>query len=322
MLWSFTWLNDMSAPGGREVADFLTKPCRENWWKTLFMVNNINTAGKDICLPQSWFITLDMQLWVVAYIPLHLLHKKPRAGIWACLFLIIAGGMSSMVLSYLTDTPSAPVERQFDFMNAMLHDPIFISVFTFVHSGLSSYFIGVLVAYCCLTYKMSEFKVKVLSCLCPALAVGILVFPEAWSHLYGLQYDRVLDIFYSGFFRLFFAIILIPQLLHMHYGFGENDPIRKFLSGKFWLIAGRLSYSVFVTHMLVIVIVSFVIYDKVPTDALKLTVFLIICEVTCFVFAYLVYVFVESPFASLLSAFTTPNATRVSKEIKPDMILV
>ena len=58
------------------------------------------------CVSTSWFLSVDYQLWLVAYYPLYLLYKRPISGVAACIGLVVVGQMSSIFITWFYDYPA------------------------------------------------------------------------------------------------------------------------------------------------------------------------------------------------------------------------
>ncbi|GBM82866.1 Nose resistant to fluoxetine protein 6 [Araneus ventricosus] len=56
-----------SGPVYHDMTDNFVNDCKNNWWTNLLFVNNFVRADHP-CLPQSWYISCDMQLYIAALI--------------------------------------------------------------------------------------------------------------------------------------------------------------------------------------------------------------------------------------------------------------
>lgn len=120
--------------------------CRNNWWQTAFYVNNWMSFN-DICLPQTWSQSVDLQLWIISYFPLIWLVKRPRLGVYSCLFMIAMGVLIPAAVIYAYDLPSIASGRPIDLTFFMIHGNQFPRMHLHAYNNLSSYFIGILLGY-------------------------------------------------------------------------------------------------------------------------------------------------------------------------------
>lgn len=158
----------VTSPTMKEASDLFSSACYKRWWSTLFMVNNIFSNGsKDNvsvhsisssqinhsqCVIQSWFLSTDFQLWLVSYIPLVLMYKKPRSGVVFCVGMIAVSILANGVTTYIYETPAAyPVGREYEMWSFFIRSKDFIVWYGHIMANSSSYFIGFLTAYYCLT---------------------------------------------------------------------------------------------------------------------------------------------------------------------------
>ena len=71
---------------------YLADRCRDNWWTNLLYVNNLVDA-ENMCLPVTWYLACDMQMYVVAplvLLPMYWGSRKMHAGLiwWTLVFLL------------------------------------------------------------------------------------------------------------------------------------------------------------------------------------------------------------------------------------------
>lgn len=77
VLFDATWLIKFNeGPGWKRVAEVERSYCRRNWWTNLLYINNYVNVP-ETCLPQSWFLSADYQLFTVALIILLIIWRYP-----------------------------------------------------------------------------------------------------------------------------------------------------------------------------------------------------------------------------------------------------
>jgi peptidoglycan/LPS O-acetylase OafA/YrhL len=81
--WPSIWLTVMlvflipslgSGPLWKEYFDVQTQKCYNNWWTTILFINNWFDESK-MCLLHTWYLSADMQLFIIAFIFIILLYK-------------------------------------------------------------------------------------------------------------------------------------------------------------------------------------------------------------------------------------------------------
>ena len=59
------------------------KPCKEYWWANLLYINNlVPWKGDKICNTESWYLSNDMQFYILAPIFIYLLFRSPMLGMF------------------------------------------------------------------------------------------------------------------------------------------------------------------------------------------------------------------------------------------------
>ncbi|XP_039483883.1 nose resistant to fluoxetine protein 6 [Drosophila santomea] len=214
--------------------------CRSGWYWTLLFVNNYTDAK---CLGQSWYLSMDMQLYIISPIFLISLYKwgkKAAAGIFililslaACLFAtMMVNGYSMMVTNA---TPGATEAAYYA-----------------THTHATPWLIGFLFGYFLHLSKGKKFQLSWVSVwsgwiLCLAMIFTSLFAmypPSKWSDP---SASTLAETSYYTFTRLGWAMALCWVIFACVQGHGGLA--NSFLSSPLWQPLSRLSYSVFIWHM-------------------------------------------------------------------------
>lgn len=118
----------------------------ESWWYPLTLTSNLHGLFEE-CMITSWYISCDMQFWLVSPIFIHLLAKSPAAG-WAASIATIV--MSSKVrydniLSEETARYDELVQPRADIFMRVSHD--LPALYTQPHYRISAYIVGLLAGH-------------------------------------------------------------------------------------------------------------------------------------------------------------------------------
>ena len=107
----------------------------------------------------------------------------------------------------------------------------------------------------------------------------IVLFPTFWREVLGWPSNRAVEIIYAGMVRIPFGVFLVMPLLSVYFGFCKFLQFRPlfedFLSGKsmifvnymdnrFWVVMGRLAFSVYLSHILTLVFVGSTLFERSP----------------------------------------------------------
>ena len=58
------------------------KACRDYWWANILYINNlVPWKADEVCLGHTWYLSNDMQFYIIAPIFVILLFWKPIAGL-------------------------------------------------------------------------------------------------------------------------------------------------------------------------------------------------------------------------------------------------
>ncbi|KAJ8981234.1 hypothetical protein NQ317_016530, partial [Molorchus minor] len=80
------------------IKNKISKPCQKYWWSSLLYVQNY-VNPQDLCLSQTWYLSTDMQLYLISPLILIPLWKFPRAGV---IPLVILVPLSILIPFYIT----------------------------------------------------------------------------------------------------------------------------------------------------------------------------------------------------------------------------
>ncbi|XP_030746011.1 nose resistant to fluoxetine protein 6-like [Sitophilus oryzae] len=73
-----TWLvHTFNGPYWDEFVGQEYRNCRNNWWANILLVNN-HVNLPEICMQHSWYLSADMQIFILAMVVLFIIHKYPE----------------------------------------------------------------------------------------------------------------------------------------------------------------------------------------------------------------------------------------------------
>ena len=119
---------------------------QESWWYPLTLTSNLHGLF-DECLITSWYISCDMQFWLVSPIFLHLLAHHPLAG-WLASLATIGGSSLLRYQSVLNDKSARYdelVKPRADIFMRVSHD--LPALYTLPHFRISAYIVGLLAGH-------------------------------------------------------------------------------------------------------------------------------------------------------------------------------
>ncbi len=261
------------------------------------------------CLVHTWFLSADFQLHIISFFVLFALSRKRILGLILTAAMIIFGIAIPAIINYKLNAPPIPMPFEEPKLDQFYKDLNIQYHPTYNH--LSTYFVGVLVGFLLIENKNS-LKIGISWKLISWTVLPILTFLSVsatylWTGL-ELEYSRITSAAYSGLHRflyiLFYAwiaiycsttnksnsLLVFKKFLQVLENFSDKKTrffskgiISRVLSSKFFIPLSRLSFSVYLTHLLVVwyfvlqtrqlIRFSFVDFVSLKTQELKLKTF-------------------------------------------------
>ncbi|EDV46714.1 nose resistant to fluoxetine protein 6 [Drosophila erecta] len=212
--------------------------CKDTWYWTLLYVQNY--ATKQICLGHSWYLAVDMQLYIIAPILLIALYRwksKAVAGILATMLLLAACLFSIMVIEdvSLIATSEEAMEK----------------IYFSTHTRASPYLIGILFGYFLHVNRGKSFKLSPVAVILGWLTSLALLFSCLFAvYVYAVDAEKppiVEEAFYLTLSRIAWPLGLCWVVFACMHGYGGLA--NSFLSSPLWQPLSKLSYSAYIFHM-------------------------------------------------------------------------
>lgn len=119
---------------------------QESWWFPLTLTSNLHGLFEE-CMITSWYISCDMQFWMVSPIYLHLLAHHPLGG-WLASLATIAASSQVRYHSLLAEKGARYdelVQPRADIFMRVSHD--LPALYTHPHYRISAYIVGLLAGH-------------------------------------------------------------------------------------------------------------------------------------------------------------------------------
>lgn len=84
------WITFASGPLFSELSSYTLTNCHNSWWRTLLMINNFDDTRRT-CLAQTWFLSVNFQLYILALISFLLIMRSKKLGMAFCSLFILMG---------------------------------------------------------------------------------------------------------------------------------------------------------------------------------------------------------------------------------------
>ncbi|KAH8421520.1 hypothetical protein KR009_010927, partial [Drosophila setifemur] len=273
--------------------------CETTWFWTLLYVQNY--ATDNICLGHSWYLSVDMQLYILAPLLLSALYrwgKKGAAGIFVLMLLLACCLFSIMVIHKV----SLYVQTQDSSKR----------IYFSTHTRASPYLIGVLFGYFLHINRGKSFKLSPLVVSLGWLVSSALLMSCLFS-LYGNHKNlttpsMVAEAFYLTFTRIAWPLGLCWVVFACMQGYGGLAD--SFLSSPLWQPLSRLSYSAYIFHMFI---------ESLNAGLTRTNTYFSNYQVMLrfwsdfgftLLLAFLAYILIEAPFGNLESLLLPTNKAK------------
>lgn len=265
--------------------------CYHKWWFVLLQTNNFD-ASENVCLQHLWYISADLQIFLVIAFPLALLLiRQPKIA-------AVLGAFTAVVFCVMTCIQIYSWDLFYGFTSGTndmrkVKDTLTLIYFRpFTHVG--AYIVGVMCGYVsvqCKNVATSPNVEMALWLVSSALACGVLFASFPWNQ--GYLPDAVTNSLYGGFHQLLWALAFFwPSYACAT---GRGGVLNKVLAWSFFIPLSRLTFSIYLIHVLLYMTRMLRLRTYINTDEyFQLTTALGVFSLSV-VFAYLMYVCVEAP---------------------------
>ncbi|CAG5047435.1 unnamed protein product [Parnassius apollo] len=222
--------------------------CRNKWWAHVLYINNFMEPEKK-CLIQTWFLAVDMQLYVLAGFLTVTLGRSPRRAIKVLSCLLVCVIVANFVIAYNWNLKTMLFHMYpEEIRNQFAGEPSFNFLYTAPWSNLPTSLIGVFAAILLYYWQQVNFKpgesliFRILyRCSVPSIFIWLLsgYFVKDISSPIGIAAHAALE-------RPVFSLIIVVALL----GFiNKVDSLWwQFLSWDGWRPLSRMSLPILLVH--------------------------------------------------------------------------
>ncbi|XP_053204318.1 nose resistant to fluoxetine protein 6-like [Panonychus citri] len=302
----FIWPRLGSGPFFRELAAKQTDNCAKHWWRNLLFINNYQHIF-DMCLPATWYLSSDFQLYAVSYLPIILLHRKPKLGLFTC-FTYIVG--SALYMMY--DATRRDLKPLIDMRSVTITTINGISDLYFpFHLHIQSYIMGVLSGYAVAIKKKPNIKNFFTIGWIVSVSMGLSTLYFTYLIKFDPNVTRFGELMFIGFHR----ILVVVGFAWATYAFSFNSGVwlKKLFAWKFFTPISNMSLS--------IVLIQFVymFYDLgTKRQPLVFTnynqiIYGIMSLLMCILLGGFLHLIVEAPTSNLLASSLRSNRRSSSK---------
>ncbi|MFW5440561.1 MAG: acyltransferase family protein [Methylophilaceae bacterium] len=287
----------------------MSGPNSEWVWANYLYVNNFVDYGHQAA-GWTWSLAVEEQFYFIYPLILIAILKYAKSPSVVLLGLFLISFVVRIAIVLLDDTIRTTPGSQV-YLNDEYFNHYFTVFYDNLHTRFGSLVIGCLVAYYFHYHldKLKEIANSAAGVMLTIVGVFLVVFFMAFP-AFSTSFDQypTLNILYYIFNRTLFSLgigfIIVAMLLQQHV---IANVMRKFFSLAFWYPIASLSYSLYLIHLVVMIVVIPAIVNLTVTMLEQypwsmgeiLLIGFIVSSILSFAIATLMYLFIEKPIMNL-----------------------
>ncbi|KAL4237446.1 hypothetical protein ACF0H5_002163 [Mactra antiquata] len=290
--------------------------CKSYWWTNLLYINNMYPDYGDprsTCMGWTWYLANDMQFYLV-FGPMFIIlfSRWRRVGVGVSLFFIIVCISVRAFLAWyygvyaLITAATKHKDDPWGRAGALYGRP---------YARWSVYIVGMMTGYV-LSVTKNRIKIhKIFALLgwCCAIATGLAVVygQYYYNHNPPAKMTTTASVFYISLCRTAWGLCLAWIVLACVSGNG--GPVKDILSWTCWAPLGRLTYSAYLVHPVVMTTFYYGLKETLHATDLGMIYIFIGHLVISYALAFVVSMLVEAPMIQLEKLLLKPAGTLGSK---------
>ncbi|XP_069123535.1 nose resistant to fluoxetine protein 6-like [Argopecten irradians] len=222
--------------------------CKDTWWTNLLYINNLY-RNKEMCFGWAWYLANDMQFYVVSPLLLVPLYFSKKIGLFVNSLALLGITIATAVVSsrYELDVASFSADN---LMADMTH--YFYDYYVVPWCRMGPYIVGIVTGY--IIYRTNgQYKIpkgiNLLIWIAFAVTACLVVYGIN-GPVHGHTWSNGVNALYNAVHRSVWGMCVCWVIFACVTGNGGI--INDFLSWKLFVPLGRLSYCIYLTHLLVI----------------------------------------------------------------------
>ncbi|XP_003741053.1 nose resistant to fluoxetine protein 6-like [Galendromus occidentalis] len=287
--------------------------CPNNWWKLPLLLGNTDSVS-ELCAIHTWYLAVDMQIFALGSAFALLLVFRPKIALGLSGILCVVAAMSTAYITYIMNFAYIIMFQDFDFERVFRTlDYVYIQAYP----HLPNYFLGLICGYFSARNPRTflSLRIRIVMWLISTLIASYVVFGTAIWFKYGFP-EHLPGSIYAGFHRPLWGLAMM--WLTYANTTGRGGIVNEMLSHRIFTICGRLTYGIYLMHMIVISVKNgylkgSVLYTNqflVLKDALGIFVMSIFL-------AYYLNISIEAPFAAMDDMIFGERRTATSRKQPP-----
>ncbi|KAK5641505.1 hypothetical protein RI129_010052 [Pyrocoelia pectoralis] len=229
----------------------LIEGCEKFWWKTLLYIQNYGQES-TMCIPHGWYLSADMQLFVVSPIFLLALSRWPKRTMCGIIALTVCNIIACFLLGWFLEL-NAIMQGNVDFEKQM----IYVWQYYFpAYTRAAPWLIGIILGYYLYLSKKEKrtlpMKAVVVVWILSLVVICAIVF--GGHGLLTSEYHKPINSVYFALVRPAWALVISGVIFTCANNYG--GPVNWFLSLPIFEVLSRFTYTLYIVHYIVIYILT------------------------------------------------------------------
>ncbi|XP_062544956.1 LOW QUALITY PROTEIN: nose resistant to fluoxetine protein 6-like [Armigeres subalbatus] len=231
--------------------EFLKQGCVANWWSALLHIQNY-VDPQNMCLPWTWYLSVDMQLYIISPALIYPLWRYGKR------VLFVIGGLAVLSMACVLTTFLIN-EFRLSFFAPVIDIRRYTLTYYATHARMAVWLWGLAFGY--LLHKTKETGVNLpkrywiagwVACF---VLLGLIIFSNYQFHSTDVDdFSFVIDAFYEPLSRSVFGLCVMWIILACVNG--KGGLLDEFLGASIWQPLSRLSFTMYLLHILLLVMAS------------------------------------------------------------------
>ncbi|GFO43629.1 nose resistant to fluoxetine protein 6-like [Plakobranchus ocellatus] len=271
--------------------------CRNTWWGNLLYVQNLVKFKPTYCFGWAWYLAVDMQFYLISPLLIVPLYHRPKIGyVIACLFFL----MTTITPFVLSETRYYPAMGTKVKGHPMPLGDQNYDLYIAPYCRMGPYLMGMLCGF--ILYRINRRRIRIhWALVCAgwgaALATGLAVVYGLISYSRGAEMNLHVASIYNALSRTVWGMSVAWVIFSCVTGHG--GVINTFLSWSVWVPLARLTYVVYLIHIIVLVVWGST--TRAPFYITDMTVILVYLAtlIATYGLAFVISLLFESPVMTL-----------------------
>lgn len=267
--------------------------CKNSWWGNPLYIQNLVRFKPYFCMAWSWYLAVDMQFYILSPVLLIPLYHRPKLGYFVVSLFLIATTVTPLALTETRKYPSGIFAVHLKGHPTPLGDS-FYDIYISPYSRMGPYLIGLLTGH--ILSRRRNVRIPghlIVIGWMSALATGLACVYGLSQYFKGTGMNLHAASIYNGLSRTAWGISVAWVIFSCVTGTG--GVINTFLSWSVWVPLSKLTYVVYLIHVIVLDVLVATARTPVYASNWSIAILYIATLSLTYAFAFICSVLFEAP---------------------------